>query len=171
MKGLFPVGVALLLLLAVVGCGSSPSYAQYTDSRYHFSFRYPSDWQAPKKGHYGQSDGVPSYLVDFNNPDVGFRVVVNRLRPDYSSVSNGEVISHQTGCPQICIYYRITISHRPGILVAWKIPGHNIDHEYAFVNSPRWGYDIEIANPNGLTKEQQKQFAHVLATFKIAPGE
>jgi hypothetical protein len=162
---------SLLALIAPAGCGSgSAKYVTYVDSRYHFSFQHPAAWHGPAHGKDGMADGVPSYIVHFSGPGNGFRVVVNGVRPDYSTIANGEVVSHQSGCPQVCTYYRTTISHLPALLVTQATKGVGIDYEYAFVNGLHYGYDLEIANTRGLSGEQKQSFAHVLRTFRIAPG-
>ena len=159
----------LLVLVAPVGCGSAAaSYVTYTDARYHFSLEHPAAWQPPRGGKDGMADGVPSYIVHFTNPGVGFRIVVNGVHPGYSTIANGEVVSHQAGCLQVCTYYRTTISHLPALLVTEAIRGAGIDQEYAFVNGRRYGYDLEVANANGLSRQQEKAFEHVLRTFRIA---
>lgn len=169
MKRLLLFAGGLLVLAAPVGCGSaSAPYVTYTDGRYHFSLEHPAAWQAPRGGTNGVADGVPSYIVHFTNPAVGFRIVVNSVKPDYSTVANGEVVSHQAGCPQVCTYYRTTVSHLPALLVTEAVTGVGIDHEYAFVNWRRYGYDLEVANANGLSRQQEKDFERVLRTFRIA---
>ena len=169
MKRLLLFAGGLLVLAASAGCGSvADSYVTYTDSRHHFSLEHPPDWQAPRRGTYGMADGVPSYIVHFTNPAVGFRIVVNSAKPDYSTVANGQVVSHQAGCSQVCTYYRITVAHLPALLVTEAVTGVGIDHEYAFVNWRRYGYDLEVANANGLSRQQEKDFERVLRTFRIA---
>jgi hypothetical protein len=159
----------LLGLAAVAGCGSaSAAYVSYTDSRYHFSLEHPTAWQAPPRGKDGVADGVPSYIVHFSLANVGFRIVVNGVRPDYSTIANGDVVSHQAGCPRVCTYYRTTISSRPALLVTQTTGSVGIDHEYAFVNGRRFGYDLEIANARGLSRQQKQDFEHALRTFRIA---
>lgn len=158
---LFPL-IIVSLVGVLSGCGSSP-YHTYNDGTYHFSFEYPSHWNAPQATH-GTADSVPSYIVALSNGSSQLRVVVNTRRIDFSPIVNGQV-SHQG--PNTLVFYRRTVSGLPAILVVQQSQGLPTDHETVHLNTSRYGYDIEIIAANGVSKSQQRDFMHLVSTFKV----
>jgi hypothetical protein len=68
-------------------------------------------------------------------------------------------------------YHFVTIARRRGMLVAQHTQGVGIDREYAYVSGPHWEYAFETANASGaFTKDQQKNFAKILQSFKFGPS-
>lgn len=163
-----PVFVLPPLLIACLlgGCGSTaspPAYRTYTDSRYGFSFQYPSDFKAPRSQQ-GTADGVPSYIVALKSTDIGLRIAVNDSLPNFSTITNGQV-SRQGN--QILTFYRLTISGRPALLIYEKTNGLPLNRESAHLNSQHYGYDIQLAAAYAITKPIQSEFDRVLHTFTL----
>lgn len=117
--------VLLVLVLALAGCASkttatptaTPAVARtYNDASFNFSFKYPSDWKAPKKGEI--QPGNLNYIVHLkprdqaSNLEVEVSGQVSALPP----VTNGEIVKDPSG-PDKFQYFNTTVSGRHGLRV------------------------------------------------------
>lgn len=164
MKRILWFGCALFPVVLLAGCGSS-GWPHYIDKRYHFSLAYPSDWTAPKNGTDETVGTRKQYVADFNGGDIDFRVLVSHHKATFPKIRNGEVLIHG----QLSFeYHFVTIGGRRGMLVAQHTQGVGIDREYAYVSGPHWDYEFETANAaSAFTKDQEKNFAKILDSFKF----
>ena len=148
--------IFLVLGALLCGCGSSsaqPSPTRtaalgvktYHDSRYGFTFSYPSIWSVPNRGgHMSTISGVPTYVVDVRTPHqaVGIQVTVDQdlKRSDYSSIPEGKVAPYGGATLH---YHHVTVSSWPSIQIQ-RYTGSQVDGIFTIANTHRYSFQVQM---------------------------
>lgn len=160
--------VLAITMFGLSACSPSSS-GHYVDKQYGFSIRVPSGWKAPSSGTTGiTSDNVQSYVVHFVQPP-GFRVVVRPPIPDLNRVRNGTIVRNnpRADCPTECIFRRIRVSGRLGILTEALDKQGVPNAFYVSTNSKKYGYEIQWITVTNFNQSQFQRFHRVVRSFHI----
>ena len=147
--------LSILLLIATItlaGCGSSGAkpaptsvpLASYTDPKFGFSFRYPSNWTVPKGG--GKVinvAGVSTYELDLNVPqqEAQISVTVDGDVTPFPTFADGKTAPDPNAPSHTFQYFHGNVAGWPAMIIR-RFTGKQITEVDTVTNTRTRSYDV-----------------------------
>jgi hypothetical protein len=171
----------LFLILILAGCSNGPvptptptptavPTKSYSDRLFHFSFRYPGNWTAPKSGvAESGSAGTNAYDVHLQIPNsqADVRVVVSGRVTPFPSFADGHIAPDPNGGADKFQYFHATVSGFPAMSV-YRIAGKHVDGIDTFINVGHKAFAVRMVTASPpFTDEIRKGYTTIVRSLQL----